>query len=171
MTGVPKTLTECDDLAKWAREQPPQRPIACDRDHMADHLLFMASALPSQAVSTDTGKARFAVYLSVLRDLTDAQMAHVARESCKRLKWFPTPAECLEIAREISPPGDERAATLRLCSDTATEIMNRWCDDPDVEQDVPEAWHRIAIERGTLSRLPDGRLVSRRRVYGPFRLA
>lgn len=163
------TIAECRELAAWAEDLPIPVRRPAPSDVIGRHLAFMDATLPTQRVDHETGKSRLAVYVSILRELTEPALAYMAREACKRCRWFPTPAECFAIAGEYREPPSERAETLRLCADRSSEIAERWIADPNLAADVPDQWKRIAVERGTLRRMEGGTLVERAKYHGPFK--
>ena len=173
MAGKPTTIEECRILAAWAEAQPSGKPRPASAEQIERHLEFLATALPSKRVDLDTGKRRFAVYVSMLGGFSDAALAHMSRRACETLQWFPVPAECIALAREHREPVDDHAAILRLCEDTANDLFERWLVNIGEGQpigDVPDRWLRIAVERGTLRRLEHDRYVTRALYHGPIRV-
>lgn len=132
----------------------------------------MEATLPSQNADIEKGKAKLVVYVTLLRGFSDDALGYMAVEACKTLKWFPVPAQCLDLARAYRAPVGEKEATLRLCHDFAQNSFERWMDNIVEGQpigDVPEQWLRIAVERGTLRRLTNGSFVSRVLYHGPVK--
>jgi len=162
--GTPTTIEECRELREWAETTSDTRPQPATVEEIRRHLAFVASTLPSKTVSDEGGRKRFAVYVSLLAQYSEPAIAHMARLACERLRWFPVPAECLELIAEYRPPSDDRASILRLCDDTAQGLFERWLANIGEGQpigDVSDRWLRIAVERGTLRRLEHDRYVTR----------
>ena len=159
-------------MRAWAEAQPFERPVAAPQAQIERHLAFMAATLPSQAIDDESGRKRFAVYVSLLSGFSDDALAYMARKACQTLRWFPVPVQCLDLVREYRPPVSEREETLRLCHDFAHASFDRWIANvADGQQlgDVPDEWKRIAVESGLVRRLDDGGYVSRALYHGPYR--
>lgn len=170
IAGAPRTAEDCRALKAWAESLPLDQQLAAPQERIEQHLAFMAATLPSQAIDDESGRKRFAVYVSLLCGFSDEALKHMARTACLTLEWFPVPIHCLQLARAYVPPVGEREATLRLCHDFAQNSFERWMDNVSDGQpigDVPEQWLRVAVERGLLRRLANGSFVSRALYHGP----
>lgn len=145
---------------------PADIPVAATNDQITRHLAFLASTLPSKNIDDDAGKMRFAVYVSMLRGFSDDALAHMARRVCETLDWFPTPRQCLELAKEFRPAPTEKWTALIDCNRFDQSAFEAWIDaigpaEPDL--DVPAHWIEIALTRTLLRRLDDGQIVTRER--------
>lgn len=163
-------MGECAQLAEWAKTLPA-RPLTASDAFITARIEFMEATLPTRNVDESAGEKRMAVYLAVLRGHTAGALRYMAEEACKRLKWFPTPKDCLDLIAEFIEPVSERDQTLRLCADFAQAAFDRWLVALTEGQpigDVPERWIGIAIERGPLRRLAGGAIVSRALYHGPY---
>lgn len=168
----PTTLEECRALKAWADAEPIRPPIAASRDQIETHLEFLSDTLPSQTIDDESGKRRFAVYVSLLGHFPNAALQHMSREACRTLKWFPTPKECLDLVKTYRAPTSDRDTALALCSDFTQNQFDAWLANVAAGQDVgdvPEQWLRIATERGPIRRLSDGSFVSRAKYHGPVK--
>lgn len=162
-------MAECRQLAAWA-ESLSSKPVGASDGYITNRLQFMQAALPARAIDDSAGEKRAAVYLSILRGHSREALTFLSDEACRRCDWFPTPKQCLEIIAEHRPPVSERDATLRLCAAFAEDALAAWLANLEAGEeigDVPEQWIRIAIERGPLRRLSDGKVVSRALYFGP----
>lgn len=163
-------MAECRALEAWAEALPVTRQVVANADQIRRHMTFLAATLPTQGHAEETGQLRFAVYTSILAGWSNEALAYMARECCKRLRWFPVPVQMLEILTEYRPPVTERETVLQLCARFRGGEMERWLDNLREDQpigDVPESWKRIAVEQGPLRRLADGSHVSRALYHGP----
>jgi hypothetical protein len=165
---MPTTLAECRALREWADAQPVTRQPAATQDQIERHLEFIAATLPSRAIDDESGKRRFAVYVSLLSGHTNDALANMARQACAALDWFPTPKQCLELAGDMPRPGNADAArAIRDCEQFSHESFKRWIDGlPDADEigDVPTRWIDIAIARNLIRRMPDKSLIIRRKL-------
>lgn len=172
IVGAPSTDEECRALQAWAEALPVERPTPASQNQIERHLAFMAATLPSQAIDDESGRKRFAVYVSLLTGFSDEALAYMARTACQTLRWFPVPVQCLDLAREYRAPVGQCEETLRLCHGFAQASFERWRADVAAGQpvgDVSDQWKRIAVEQGIARRLEDGSYVSRVAYHGPFK--
>lgn len=170
--GPPQTDEECRALKEWAETLPPHREEPATDAEIIRHLKFMGASLPAQAVDTEAGKQKLVVYVTLLRGFSDAALGHMAMTACSTLRWFPVPAQCLDLVRDYRGPVSEKESTLKLCHDFAQNSFDRWMTNVSEGQpigDVPEQWLRIAVERGPLRRMADGSFVSRALYHGPVK--
>ncbi len=168
--GPPANLDQCRQLRAWAEAQAPIRVPAATQHEIETHLAFIASTLPSKVVDDASGKRRFAVYVTMLSGYSDAALKFMSRRALEELKWFPTPSECRKLIAQYQPPENEISEALRICGEFAQSTFDRWIAnlaDGQHPGDVPEQWTRIAVERGLMRRLDDGRCVSRALYQGP----
>lgn len=165
---VPQTIEEARALREWADAQPNGVTPATTQQ-LAGHLSYIAAALPRQAADEITGKKRTVVYARILGSYSNEALAYLARTACETLEWFPTPKKCLDILATFTPaPGDKDKA-LSLCQQFwqsrfeqfAGSLRDGTAQQADVDA-VPEQWRRIAVERGYLRCLGEGRYVIRK---------
>jgi hypothetical protein len=170
--ATPTTVEQCRALKAWAEAEPIRQTIAASREQIETHLEYLSTTLPSQAVDDESGKKRFAVYVSLLSHFSNEALQFMSREACRTLDWFPTPKQCLALAAKYRPPVSDRDVALSLCSDFTQAQFDRWLANVEAGQEVgevPEQWLRIATERGPIRRLSNGRFVSRARYHGPVK--
>ncbi len=168
----PTTDAECTALRRWAESVSMQAQQPASPQQLSRHLMFMQAALPSKNVDEASGAMKVAVYASLLGSYCDEALAFMATEACRRLHWFPTPRQCLDIIAEYRPPVSDHEIALRLCQDYTTDQFGRWYANLKAGQpvgDVPEQWMRIAVERGAMRRLSNGSFVSRALYHGPVK--
>lgn len=165
---MPTTLDECRALRAWANAQPLARQPAATQDQIERHLEFIAATLPSRAIDDESGKRRFAVYVSLLTGHTNDALAKMAREACATLDWFPTPKQCLELAGDMPRPTNADAArAIRDCDSYWHVSFERWIGElPEADEigDVPDRWIDIAIARNLIRRMPDKSMIIRRKI-------
>lgn len=168
----PTSDAQCNALRRWAESCPPSPPVSATEDDLIYYIEIMASVLPSKNVDMEAGARRVVAYAALLGTYSADALALMATEACRRLRWFPTPRDCLDILAEYRPPVSDQETALRLCQDYTTEQFDRWFANVSAGQpigDVPEQWQRIAVERGVLRRLPGGPIVIRAKYHGPFK--
>ena len=107
-----------------------------------------------------------------LGEYSNAALAFMSEQVCRRLHWFPTPAQCLEILDEYQPPVSTREQAVGMCERFWQERFNEWIvalKAGEVSQEFidakPDQWRRIAEEQGLLRQHDDG--VFRQRVPSP----
>lgn len=164
--GDPTTAEESRALREWADGLPADIPIRATRDQIFRHLEFLASALPSKAVGDEAGRKRFAVYVSMLQGFSDEALSHMARRACETLDWFPTPHQCIDLAKEFRPPTSASTFAIAACNRFDQSSFEGWIatiglDEPNLA--VPAHWIEIALTRNLLRRMDDGSVVSRAR--------
>lgn len=167
---APQTVEECNALRAWAESAPMTCQPAASTEQIEKHLEFLAATLPSKNVDDESGRRRFAVYVSLLGQYSNEALQFMAREACRAYDWFPTPRQCLDLIANYRPPASERETALRLCADFAENRFAHWLVNIRNGQpvgDVPEKWLRIAVEQGAMRRLSDGSYVSRALYQGP----
>lgn len=77
---------------------PPPEP--CDDRHLGQCLRMMLAVLPRRNADDLSGELFVAAYQRLLLGKAKDQITFVMDRSLKTCKWFPTIAECLEIASE-----------------------------------------------------------------------
>lgn len=164
---MPTTRAECRALRAWANAQTNDRPTAATQDQIERHLEFLAATLPSRAIDDESGKRRFAVYVSLLTGFSNAALANMARRACETYDWFPTPKQCLELAREYNHGVGAKTTALADCNRYDQAAFETWIEalgnDGEIG-DAPERWIDIAVTRNVLRRMPDKSLTIRRKI-------
>ena len=166
-------MAECSALAEWAEEHADRGGrVPASQEEIEDCLEYLAAALPSKNIDAEAGYKRFTVYVAVLGNCTVDELRHMSLEAIRTLDWFPTAKQCLGLVASFLPPVSERDRVLRICGDFAQASFDQWLENIRNGQpigDVPERWMRIAVERGAMRVLSDGRFVSRALYHGPVR--
>lgn len=168
----PTNDRQCAMLRQWAETTAPSPPELATADQLVDCLETMEANLPRQRMDDRSGQIKANTLASVLSEYTADALAFLTYQAIRRLRWFPSVRECLDILAEYRRPEPEQQIALRLCQDYQTEQFDRWFANLKAGQpigDVPEQWQRIAVERGVLRRLSDGSVVIRSRYHGPFK--
>ena len=136
---------------------------------VARHIEFLAATLPSLAQDFESGAKRMAVYAKILGEFSDNALAYMSREAIRRLDWFPTPHQCLQILAEYRET-TQREQALRLVHNWASSKFHAWIDgiraDAVSQADIdgaPDQWKRVAAERCILRRMDDGSYTVRRK--------
>lgn len=162
---MPATREECRALRAWANAQPVNRPNAATGEQIERYIEFLAATLPSKAIDAEVGKRRFAVYVSLLDGLSNEALSHMSRRACETLDWFPTPRQCLDLAREYEPPRSAASQALIDCNHYDQAAFDQWIAALPIDGeigDAPQRWIDIAIARNAIRRSPDGTLTIRR---------
>lgn len=146
---------------------PTPEPENCPPDFLKKALMAMLAVLPRQGKDAVTGALLVDQYVRVLGKHPKGAIEHVWRESINRLKWFPTIAECKEIANEWVSRAQElkhaksiaeskiaREKDLRF-RDAVDKLRARAVTQAEVD-DFPDQWKAYAAEQGYLWRLKDG---------------
>lgn len=159
-------------LRRWAETTAPSPPQPATADQLVDCLETMEANLPRQRMDDRSGQIKANTIASVLAEHSGEALAFLTYEAIRRLRWFPSVRDCLDILAEYRRPEPDQQVALRLCQDYQTEKFDRWFASLRAGRevgDVPDQWKRIAIERGALRRLADGSIVIRATYYGPFK--
>lgn len=144
---------------------PEQAP--CPSDYLNKALVAMMAVLPRQGKDAVTGALLFDQYARKLGKHPKGAIDYLWSTSIDRLKWFPTIAECNEIAGEwVSRAQELKHAKSIAESKIAREKDLRFRDALDMlrsrkasQEDVdayPERWKAYAAEQGFLWKLKDG---------------
>jgi len=167
ITSDPTTPKESRILREWAESIPVGIPTPASKEQITKHLEFLASTLPSKSVDDAAGKKRFAVYVSMLLGFSNEALTYMSRQVCATLNWFPTPHQCLHLAKEYRAPASEKKAVLLACDRFDQRAFEEWVaalpgvEEPDLN--VPAFWINSALTRALLRKLDDGRIVTRDR--------
>ncbi len=159
-------------LRQWAESTPPSPPVLATADDLLDCFEEMKANLPMQRMDDRSGQIKANTLASVLSEYTADALAFLTHQAIRRLRWFPSVRDCIDILAEYRRPEPDQQVALRLCQDYQTEQFDRWFANVSAGQpigDVPEQWQRIAVERGVLRRLPGGTIVIRSKYHGPFK--
>ena len=166
----PTTMAECDALAEWAEaSRTPPQPVS--ESAFGKHFEYL-SVLPSKNVDEDLGRKSATVYYALLGGHSAGAISYLVRRATETLDWYPTPKQCLDIVAGYRAPPTEQEQALLICREFAEEQFAQWLENVRNGQpigDVPERWMRIAVERGAMRVLADGRFVSRALYHGPVR--
>ena len=163
-----QTDADCQTLKIWAENTQEPRPSSTPAQ-VARHIEFLAATLPSRAQDFESGAKRMAVYAKILGEFSDNALAYMSREAIRRLDWFPTPHQCLQILAEYRET-TQREQALRLVHNWASSKFHAWIDgiraDAVSQADIdgaPDQWKRVAAERCILRRMDDGSYTVRRK--------
>jgi len=149
---------------------PEQVPVSSD--YLSKALMAMIAVLPRQGKDAATGALMVDQYCRKLGKHPKGAIDHLWSASIDRLKWFPTIAECNEIAGEwIARSQNLRHAKSIAGSRIRRENQDRFDDAmrnlrmgklSQVEIDaLPDAWKRYAENQGHLHLLRDGSYIAR----------
>ena len=146
---------------------PIPEQVECPKAYLDQALLGMMAVLPRQGKDAATGAILVEQYVRKLAKHPKGAIAYLWSTSIDRLKWFPTIAECHEIAGEWVSRAQElkhaksiaeskiaREKDLRL-RDAIDLLRSGKADQADVDT-YPERWKALAAEQGYLWRLKDG---------------
>ncbi|APZ81793.1 hypothetical protein vBEliSR6L_28 [Erythrobacter phage vB_EliS_R6L] len=132
--------------------------------HLNQSVAVLDAALPRRKSDDASGALMLAAYRRKLEHMPKEQLDFMCNAILERCRWFPTIAECLEIAAEWTrADARERARARNLVEreqqarlDDALRRL-KWEDDvTQAEVDGwPEGWRRIAATQGLLYRDPD----------------
>lgn len=119
-----QTLTLADCQAIVAAGVPPlPQP---NPEYFAKVLRTLLAVLPRRAADEMSGELLINAYRRKLGTMPDAQITFMADQALERCKWFPTIAECVEIAgewvRNDRPMREYRRASMRV----QAELMSRY---------------------------------------------
>lgn len=121
------------------------------------------AALPRRSSDEASGKLMLAAYRRKLGHMPKEQIDFLCNAILERCRWFPTIAECLEIAGEWERrDARERARARNLVQRERQarmeDALRRLRFDQIEQEEVdgwPEGWKRIAATQGMLHREPD----------------
>lgn len=141
---------------------PALVPIA--EEKLVQSIAVLDAALPRRNSDDASGKLMLAAYRRKLGHMPKEQIDYLCNAILERCRWFPTIAECLEIAAEWSrADAREKARARNLIERERHARMEdalrrlKWSDDvTQAEVDSwPEGWKRIAATQGLLYRDPE----------------
>lgn len=162
------TAAQCVRLKELATNHI-ERVIPATPEQIARHLEFIAATLPARNADIEAGQRRFAVYVRILSEWSNAALSYMTERACRELQWFPTPSHCLAILAEYTPPTSIKDLALSKCHCFAEsqfhEFTERLRSGPIPQEEIddkPEQWKRIAVERGFLRYGDNGMIVQRK---------
>lgn len=140
---------------------PALPPI--EQEVLHQSFAVLDAALPRRSSDEASGKLMLAAYRRKLGHMPKEQIDFLCNAILERCRWFPTIAECLEIAGEWQRrDARERARARNLVQREQQARMDdahRRLRFGQIEQEEvdgwPEGWKRIAATQGMLHREPD----------------
>lgn len=149
--------------------------IPCEQDHLNKCVAVLDAALPRRNTDDVSGSLMAAAYRRKLGHMPKEQIDFLSNAILERCRWFPTIAECLEIAGEWERQDARDKARARNLIER--EMQARFEDAMrrlrfgQIEQAEvdgwPERWKEIAVTRGDLHGDPDRRFQIRRTPIAP----
>ena len=149
-------------LAVVANAPLPALPPIGERD-LKQSLAVLDSALPRRNSDDASGRLMLAAYERKLGQMPKEQFDHMCNAILERCRWFPTIAECLEIAgewtrrdaREKARAQNLMRIELQARMDDALHRL-RFGQIEQAEVDAwPDHWKQVAATRGDLYRDPE----------------
>jgi hypothetical protein len=159
------------ELQQAANLPLPAPPPPCDEDHF-DKCMRSLSILPRKAEDQTTGALRAKLYGRLLGHFDRAAISYMTETALATCRWFPTPAECLEILAGHAGSA-EQARKDRATAEARIrrEMQQRYLDwlmrlrRGDMMQSevdaAPERWCAVGETQGLLRKDGDGRFVLR----------
>lgn len=146
---------------------PLPRLEPAPREHVDRCLAFMEASLARRQQEGLSGDLFVATYRRMLGHLTKEAISFVTEEAIATCKWFPTVAECLEIAKRfVQPEHPFRAVRDMARGKLNVERNMRFreamaaveSDEMSDEQitALPERWRGMFAEMGLVWALRDG---------------
>lgn len=171
------TLPERLDDAMLARvkaiaEAPLPTLPPCDDRRFNQCLRVLLAVLPKRTSDELSGELFVAAYQRQLGHMPAAQISFLADKATERCRWFPTIAECLEIASEWRRWDDDTKRKAEAGRLLRAEERARWSDErqwhrehqglysisqEDVDE-MSEPMIRIGLKCGALERGEDGKV-------------
>jgi len=139
----------------------------CPQLHFDKCLALMNASLPRRQQEGLAGDLFVRTYHRMLGHLTREAISFIAEESIATCKWFPTVAECLEIAKRFTQPPHPFRAVRDMARGLITrEKEQRFKDarekveagemtDAEITA-LPDRWKGMLTEAGYLWALRDG---------------
>lgn len=151
------------ELAQIAEAPLPALPT-CAPEAFGANLRLMFAALPRRQSDDVSGELFVRAYESQLGHMPEPQIEYLRDRALQTCKWFPTIAECLEIAqgwRRSDQAVWRKAEAARLLSkeERAREVDARQIDGPMTQEQVdalPETLRQIGLRAGFLIEGDDG---------------
>lgn len=82
----------------------PSSLKATDADHLALHLQILDANLPRRKEDAGNGELKAEAQFSILQSMPRLQIEFLCGEALKRLEWYPTIKQLLDIASEWKSP-------------------------------------------------------------------
>lgn len=159
-------LALCDQLAAT----PAPRFEPASGEHFAKCLRALDAALPRRKADGDTGELWIRAYERMLGHLPAAQLNFISAECMRRLDWFPTVKQMLDIGKEWRGAEEAKNLPALAASKSDRERFARLQDarrrlkDEVVEQDWIDA-----LTPGQRKVLETEALLMREGEDGPYR--
>jgi uncharacterized protein YdaU (DUF1376 family) len=146
---------------------PLPKAAPCDRAIFDRTLRVMDAALPRRQQGEVSGELLAKTYHRMLGHLTREAISFVAEEAIATCKWFPTVAECLEIAKRFTQPEHPFKAVRELARSKLNGERNARfheamaaieAGEMSDEQigTLPDRWKGMFAEMGLIWALTDG---------------
>lgn len=143
---------------------------ACDNRHFDQCLRILTASLPRKGADDLAGDLMLAAYRRKLGHMPAGQISYLTDQALERCKWFPTIAECIQIAAgwerddEAYHRRNRAAAAVRhekqnRMEETMAAIRSGAMSDDEINA-LPERWISIAETRGLLM-MREGKYVVR----------
>jgi hypothetical protein len=144
---------------------PEQVPVSSD--YLNKALMAMIAVLPRQGKDAATGALMVDQYVRKLGKFPKGAIDHLWSASIDRLKWFPTIAECNEIVSEWqsraqqlvhakSMAGSRIAREKQARFESVMEALKAGTMPQNDIDALPDAWRKMAVDKGYLWLLKDG---------------
>lgn len=129
-----------------AMASSPLPPLApCPDRRFVQALRYLSANLPSRSQDDVSGELRTEAYSRTLGKMPEKQISYLVAQALTRCKWFPTIAECIEIAGEWNrPDASERSRAGMIAR---RERQARW-------DDLREKIHTGAMDADAIAELP-----------------
>lgn len=132
---------------------------------------MMLAALPRRQADDISGELFVAAYERQLGNMSRSQAEYMMDKALRSCRWFPTIAECLELAgdwrrRDVHTERQARARALysremseRASDRTGWKLETRGGVTQEAVDTMPEELKRLGVACGALIRTPDGQFV------------
>lgn len=138
----------------------------CDEKHFGQCLRVMIAALPKQSADEVGGELFVAAYRRKLGHMAAEQISFLADQALGECRWFPTIAQCLDIAARWERSDEftrrqSRARSIVTCErqarmEDAMKALDRFEMTQDQFDALPDQWQRIADARGLVRWTAEG---------------
>jgi hypothetical protein len=142
-------------------------PQPCSERHFNQCFALVDAALPKRSQDDTSGELLARAYRRMLGHLTREAISFVAEEAIATCKWFPTVAECLEIAKRFTQPEHPFKAVRELARsklngernarfhEAMAAIESGEMSDEQIGT-LPDRWKGMFAEMGLIWALTDG---------------
>lgn len=143
------------------------QPDPCPKLHFEKCLALMDVSLPRRQQEGIAGDLFIRTYHRMLGHLTREAINFIAEEAIATCKWFPTVAECFEIAKRFTQPDHPFKAVREMArtrlgrekqarfNETMDAIDAGDLTDEQISA-LPDRWKGMAAEQGLVWALRDG---------------